>query len=160
MRRRFIFVFGAIVALLLGIGAGAAYGYFSSTGSGTGSGSTGTMQTVTVAAAGTPSSPLLPGGTGDVVFSATNPNNFAVSITSISANGTITPDGGHSGCTTTDANPVVTLSVPPGDLPLSISANTTENIDLAGAATMDVAATSNCQGATFNIPITITVHSS
>jgi hypothetical protein len=33
-------------------------------------------------------------------------------------------------------------------------------IDLLNAAAMDVAATSNCQGATFNVPITITVQSS
>jgi hypothetical protein len=33
-------------------------------------------------------------------------------------------------------------------------------IDLANAASMDVAATSNCQGATFTVPITITAQSS
>jgi hypothetical protein len=161
MKRRVVLLV-AVITLVVGIGAGAAYGYFTSSGSGTGSASAGTMQTVTVATAGTPSSPLLPGGTGDVVFSVTNPNNFAVSLAGIilQSGGVITSDAGHSGCTTTDSNPVVTLSVPSGDLPVSIAANSTKAIDLANAASMDIAATSNCQGATFNIPVTITVHSS
>jgi hypothetical protein len=145
---------------MLGLSAGAAYGFWTSHGSGSAAASTGTMATVTVATAGTPTSPLLPGGTGDVIFNVTNPNNFAVSLVSVSGNGTITPDNGHSGCTTTDSNPVVTLSVPSGDLPKSIAANATVSVDLANAASMDIAATNNCQGATFSIPITITVHSS
>ena len=78
--RRIPIVFGAVVALVLGISAGSAYGYFTTHGSGTGSVSIGTMQTVTMATAGTPSTPLLPGGTGDVVFSVTNPNSFPVSL--------------------------------------------------------------------------------
>jgi hypothetical protein len=52
------------------------------------------------------------------------------------------------------------LNIPPGDLPVSIAKNATVALDLANAAAMDVAATSNCQGATFNVPITITVQSS
>jgi hypothetical protein len=159
MKRRVVLLV-AVITLVVGIGAGAAYGYFTSSGSGTGSASAGTMQTVTVATAGTPSSPLLPGGTGDVVFSVTNPNNFTVSLVGVALSGTITSDNNHSGCTTTDSNPVVTLSVPSGDLPVSIAANSTRAIDLANAASMDIAATSNCQGATFNVPVTITVHSS
>jgi hypothetical protein len=61
---------------------------------------------------------------------------------------------------TTDALPVVTLNVPAGDLPVSVAAHTTVPIDLANAASLDVAATSNCQGATFTVPITITAQSS
>jgi hypothetical protein len=163
MRRRLL-ILVAVCTLAVGvaIGAGAAYGYFTSSGSGSGSATTGTMQTVTVATAGTPSAPLLPGGSGDVVFSVTNSNNFAVSVAGVAlkGGGSITPDAGHSGCTTTDSNPVVTLNVPSGDLPVSIPANSTVPIDLANAASMDRAATNNCQGATFNIPVTITVHSS
>jgi hypothetical protein len=154
--RRAPIVFGAVVALVLGLSAGSAYGYFTTHGSGTGSARIGTMTTVIVGTAGTPSSPLLPGGTGDVVFSVTNPNSFAVSLTSISADGTITPDSGHPLCKTTG----VTFSVPPGDLPLSIPAKTTKDFDLANAASMSSSSSSGCQGATFSIPITITVHSS
>ena len=74
--RRISVVFGALVALVLGLSAGSAYGYLTTHGSGTGSVGIGTMKTVTMATAGTPSTPLMPGGTGDVVFSVTNPNNF------------------------------------------------------------------------------------
>jgi hypothetical protein len=54
----------------------------------------------------------------------------------------------------------VTLDVPPDDLPVSIVAHATVTVDLVDAAEMDVAATSNCQGATFKIPIVLMVHSS
>ena len=160
--RRISVVFGAVVALVLGISAGSAYGYFATHGLGTSSVSVGTMQTVTMATAGTPSTPLLPGGTGDVVFSVTNPNNFPVSLVgaALETGSAITPDANHSLCTTTDGNPAVTLNVPSGDLPVAIPANTTQLINLASAASMDLAATSNCQGATFDIPLAITAHSS
>jgi hypothetical protein len=122
----------------------------------------GTAQTVTISTAGTPSAPLLPGGpAGDLVFAVSNPNSYPVSLVSVvpKSGGTITFDAGHASCSTTDANPVVTLSVPGADLPVSIPANTTAPIDLAGAVSMDVAATNSCQGATISIPITITVNS-
>jgi hypothetical protein len=160
--RRISVVFGALVALVLGLSAGSAYGYLTTHGSGTGSVDIGTMKTVTMATAGTPSTPLLPGGTGDVVFSVTNPNNFPVSLVgaALETGSAITPDANHSLCTTTDGNPAVTLNVPSGDLPVSIPANTTQPINLTSAATMDGTTTSNCQGATFDIPLAITAHSS
>ena len=156
MRRRFIFVFGAIVALLLGIGAGAAYGYFSSTGSGTGSGSTGTMQTVTVAAISgqTPSTPLLPGSSGEVIVNVDNPNAFQVHLVSVVADGTISVSGGN-GCTL--ANSGVSFTDQTG-LSIPIAASTTTLVRLPGAALMSTSSASGCQGATFDIPVTITVH--
>ena len=64
--------------------------------------STGTMSTVTLSAtAGSPSTPLYPGGTGDVSLEVNNPNAYAVTLVSVTGNGTITADAGHSGCTTT-----------------------------------------------------------
>jgi hypothetical protein len=160
--RRTSIVFGAIMALALGVGAGSAYGFLTTHGSGLGVASTETMRTVTMATAGTPSTPLLPGRSGDVVFSITNPNDFPVSLVGVVLETTeaIIPDESHSGCTTTDGNPVVTLDVPAGDLPVSIAPNSTVPVDLASAASMDPTATSNCQGASFDIPLTITVHSS
>ncbi len=160
--RRATVVFGAIVALVLGLGAGTAFAYFTSHGSGRGSASSATMLSLTVATAGSPSSPLLPGKPGDVVLTATNPNKFPVSLIGIAleSGATITPDAAHSACTTTDSLPVITLNVPSGDLPVSIAPKATVTIDLANAATMDLAATSNCQGATFTIPLTLTVRSS
>ena len=75
-----------------------------------------------------------------------------------SCGGTVSFDAGHSGCGTTNLDPVVTVDVPAGDLPVSIPANATVPVDLAAAVSMSLAATSSCQGATINVPITITVH--
>jgi len=144
----------AITALLVGLGADTAHAYFGSTGSGTGSASTGTMQTVTVAATtGSPSTPLLPGGTGDVALQVTNPNSFAVTLVSVTGSGPITADGGHAGCTTTG----VTFTDQTG-LTINIPASGTTQVDLPSAAAMSTASSAGCQGATFSIPVTIAVH--
>ena len=160
-RRRIGIVLLAFNLLAIGMAAGAAYGYLTSTGSGSGSGSASMMQTVTlVGTSAQATTSLLPGGpAGDLVVKIRNLNAFAVSVTGVAtkAGGTITFDSGHSSCSTSDANPVVTVGVPPADLPLAIAANTTATFHLSGAVTMDVAATSNCQGATINVPVTITV---
>ena len=72
--RRIAAVLGMVA--VLGVG-GAAWGYFTSHGSGTGHGSTGTMSTVTLSAtAGSASTPLYPGGTGDVSLEVNNPNSL------------------------------------------------------------------------------------
>jgi hypothetical protein len=163
MRRTKVVIMAvAVVAFAISAGAGAAFAYFKATGGGSGSANVGSMKPVTISATvGTPTSVLLPGGAADVVFSVTNPNDFPVSLVGVSmkAGGAITPDGGHAGCTTTDSNPVVTLNVPANDLPVSLPASSTTPVDLAGAASMDVAATSNCQGASFTVPVVISVHS-
>ncbi len=161
-RTKVILMAMAIVAFAISAGAGAAFAYFSATGSGSGSANVGSMKSVTIAATvGTPTSLLVPGGSADVVFSVTNPNSFPVSLATVTlkSGGTITPDSGHASCTTTDSKPVVTLSVPTADLPVPIPANSTTPVDLAGAATMDIAATSNCQGASFTVPVVISVQS-
>ncbi len=144
---------GLVAALAMG---GAAYAYVSAAGSGSGSGTAGTMQTVTVSAfvgGDTPTSALYPGGpTADVILRVNNPNSFSVQLFSISGNGAITADASHSGCTTTGvtftpaSNPNVTI--PAGS----------SLVHLSGAASMSTASLSACQGATFTIPVSITVH--
>jgi hypothetical protein len=161
-RTKVVLVAIAIAAFAISAGAGAAFAYFSATGAGSGSANVGSMKSVTIAATvGTPTSVLLPGSSADVVFSVTNPNNFPVSLAGVTlkAGGTVRPDSGHASCTTTDSNPVVTLNVPSHDLPVTIPANSTTPVDLAGAASMDVAATNSCQGASFMVPIVISVQS-
>lgn len=145
-------IFLAVIALF-GLGAGAAYAYFTSSGSHAGPGSTGTLQSVTVAAAtGTPSAPLMPGGSGDVTLQVTNPNGYAVTLVSVTGAGSVTADAGHPGCTTTG----VTFTSQPS-LSLSIAANSTTQVDLPAAAAMSASSSAGCQGATFSIPVTITV---
>jgi hypothetical protein len=152
MKHRILFL--TIAAALVCLGAGTAYAYFTSSGSGTGSASTGTMQTVTITAtAGTPATPLLPDGTGDVVLQVDNPNDFAVTLVSVTGSGSITVDSEHSGCDPS----VVTFTNQTG-LSIGVPANTTGyQVDLPGAAAMSSAAADACQGATFSIPATIAV---
>ena len=152
MRRRILI--SILSALLVCLGAGAAYAYFTSTGTGSGSATTGTLQTVTVAAtAGSPSTPLYPGQSGDVVLRLTNPNSFAVTLVSVAGNGVISADGGHSGC-----DPSVVSFTDQTGLTVNIPGGVTTQVDLPGAAAMSTAAADGCQGATFSIPVTITVH--
>jgi hypothetical protein len=136
--------------------SGVAFAYVTAAGSGSGAAAAGTMQTVTVSAfvgGDTPSSKLYPGGpAADVILRVDNPNSFTVQVFSVAGNGPITADASHSGCTTTGvtytppANPNITL--PTGS----------SLVHLTGAATMSAASLSACQGATFSIPVTLTVH--
>ncbi len=154
-RRRLLVVVVSAGCLAAGALAGAgAYAYFSASGQGPGAANVGSMQTVTVAAATTtPSTPLLPGGAGDVTLEVTNPNDFAVTLVSVTGTGApITADSGHPGCTTTG----VTFTDQTG-LDTVIPASSTATVDLSGAASMSTASSAGCQGATFSIPVTITV---
>jgi hypothetical protein len=141
----------AAAAILLSLGSGTAFAYFTSAGTATASASTGTMLTVTVAAtAGPPSALLYPGGTGDVALQVTNPNNYAVTLVSVVATGgTITAS---NGCSPTG---VSFTSQPSLSIPIAASATT--QVHLSGAASMSSASANACQGATFSIPVTITV---
>ncbi len=142
------------VVVILGVMGGAAFAYFSSSGHGHGSGTDGTANAVTVqaVATGTPSSTLVPGGTSDLIVQVQNPNSQTVKVTSIAQNGSATPVGG-SGCTT--ANDGVSV---PGETGLSISvAPGTQVVHVAGAASMALSSSSGCQGASFDIPVTLTV---
>ena len=135
---------------------GVAYASFTGTGTGTGSGHVGTMQTVTVSAfvgGDAPSSKLYPGGpAADVILRVNNPNSFSVQLFSLGGNGAITADASHSGCTTTG----VTFT-PPSSPNITIPAGSSL-VHVAGAASMSSASLSACQGATFSIPLTLTVH--
>ncbi|MEY2477918.1 MAG: hypothetical protein QOG87_3233 [Actinomycetota bacterium] len=152
-RPRWVALATLTVLLLSG---GVAYAYVSAAGSGSGNATTGTMQTVTLSAlvgGDAPSSQLRPGGpAADVILRLENPNPFTVQVVSVDGYGTIAADGAHSGCTTTGVtfiaptNPNIT--VPAGS----------SLVALTGAATMSTASLSACQGATFSIPVVLTVH--
>jgi hypothetical protein len=72
-------------------------------------------------------------------------------VNAVTGNGTITPDSGHSGCTTTG----VTFTDQTG-LTLDVAASTATQFTLNGAASMSNASLNACQGATFTIPVTLT----
>lgn len=145
---------GAVVALVVGIGAGAAYGYFTSSGNGSGTAITGTAQSVTVdAATGTPSSDLIPGASADLTLTLSNPNSFAVTLTSISEIGSTVTVVGGSRCTSANSG----VSVPTqSSLSINVPAGTTI-IHIPSGAAMSTSSASGCQGASFQIPVTITV---
>lgn len=152
-RRRTSLLAGALCALAIGVGAGSAFGFITSSGSGTGLVVSGQAQHLTVSAtAGTPTTPLLPGGTGDVAVEISNPNTVAVTVVSVTQNGPITADGGLSSCT-----PTAVHFLDQTGLSDTIGAGQTIRLDLPGAASMDVNAPSGCEGATFAIPVTISV---
>jgi hypothetical protein len=149
MRPRKIVVAGT--AVLLRLASGTAFAYFTSSGAGAATASTAAMATVTVAAtAGTPSTPLYPGGTGDVTLRVTNPNAYTVTLISVTAaTGSISAS---NSCAPTG----VTFTAQTG-LTISIAASGTTQVDLPAAASMSAAAANSCQGATFSIPVTVTV---
>ena len=151
VRRRIVSV--VAVAGVFGIGAlgGTAW---ASLGPGSGHGSTEPMRTVTLSAtAGTPSTLLYPGGTGDVSLEVNNPNPFAVTLVGVTGTGTITPDAAHSSCTTTG----VTFKNQTG-LSTTIPGGVGDyRIDLPRAASMSASSSNGCQGATFSVPVAITV---
>jgi hypothetical protein len=153
MRTRPFLIALSAAGLITCLSAGAAYAYFTSSGLGAGSVSVGSMQTITVSATmATPGHLLVPGGSGDVTLEVTNPNAFPVTLLSVTSSGMITADAGHSGCTTTGVTftSQTALSTP-------IAASSTTAIDLKGAAAMDTTSSDGCQGATFSVPVTITV---
>ncbi len=153
MKRRFAIV-GSVLALL--IGGGVAYAYIPSTGTGAGTAASGSLSAVTISAtASTPVTALLPGESADAIFKVDNPNAVAMTIVSVVGSGSISVSGG-SGCTS--GNDGVAF-VDQGALSISVPANSTDfSVDLSGAVTMSSSSDTGCQGASFSIPITLTVH--
>ena len=128
------------------------YAAWTTNGTGEGYAKAGTAQaltTVDVSASTTAS--LYPGASGNVLIKINNPNPFGVRVTAVSGNGTIAPDSGHSGCTTTG----VTFTEQTG-LTLDVAASTATQFTLNGAASMSNSSLNACQGAIFTIPVTLT----
>ncbi len=157
MRRRTRLLIGAVAALTMGLGAGVAFAYFTSSGAGSGSASTGNLAPVTVAAvSGTPSAPLYPGDmSGDVILNVDNPNNQPVTLVSVSGGPSAITVSNASGCTASNSG--VSFNNQSG-LDITIPKNSPDYpVDLAGASAMLNSSGNACQGASFNIPVTITV---
>jgi P pilus assembly chaperone PapD len=94
-----------------------------------------------------PNSALMPGGSSDVVLRIFNPNPYALSLTSISVNGSIAVSAASGTCTlpgvTTNFPSHPAITVPAGS----------SLVHLSGAALMSLGSQSGCQGATFTIPV-------
>jgi hypothetical protein len=128
------------------------YAAWTTNGGGSGYAKAGTAQALsTVDVSASTSATLYPGGpAGDVLIRVSNPNSYPVTVTAVSGNGAITPDGGHAGCTTTG----VSFTDQTG-LNISVPANGATTATLSGAASMSNASVDGCQGATFAIPVSI-----
>jgi hypothetical protein len=160
LRHLAMFVVAPVAVVTIAGISGMAYAYWTSTGSGSAVASAGTMETVTIealAGGDTPSGRLYPGGpAGDVVIKVHNPNPFSVSVVSVTGNGTITGVGGTGTCSTTgvtfDLADVASITPSP-----TLAASSSTLLHLPAAASMSLASDDGCQGATFEIPVTLTV---
>jgi hypothetical protein len=155
--RRASWICAAVLTAVLA--AGAAYAYTTAGGSGSGSGATGTMQPVTIAAftgGAAPGSTLIPGGTADVTIRVNNPNPVPVRVFAVAANGPVSADASHPGCTTTGVT-FVDPSAPISPA-INVASGSTVLIQVPDAASMDLTSLPECQGASFEIPVSLTVH--
>jgi len=141
----------------MGAGCGAAYAYFTSQGSGATAASAGSPAPVGVSAAST-AGDLVPGGTGAVTFSLSNPNAVAVTISAVSA-ASVASDN-PAAC------PSSAVSVVPSSFPYTFS-----SIPVPAGASgvsgsipafvrMSSSAPGACQGVTFSVSLTLTGQSS
>jgi hypothetical protein len=131
--------------------AGGAGAWFGAAGSGTGAVGLGTAAPVAIAAGAYPSTPLYPGGDGDVTARVSNPNPGAVHLASLALDAS-RGDGGF------DASPagcdVAALSFTPqsnGGAGWDVPANGTLDLDLAGSIHLGATAADACRGATFTV---------
>jgi len=147
----------ALAALAAALGAaGIAVAAWLSSGSGRPGVSAGNAlapTTSTVAGSAVTSGLLVPGATGTAIVTVTDPNPYKVRLLTIAANGAATATGGTGTCATTG----VTFTAQQPGVTLAPGAGTT--LTLAGAVAMSTASETGCQGATFTVPVAVTVAS-
>jgi hypothetical protein len=156
MQKRTIALSGGAIALL--VSAGAVFALWSAQGTGSGRAEATTALTATVSPVDCAPSPdcadLYPGFTdGDLSFTITNPNPYEITFTDMAA-GTITVDADHA-----DDCPLTSITVesPVTGLNLVAAADsTTGQLSIDDVVTMILAAPDGCQGASFDIELTLT----
>ena len=149
--RKVFVAFAAVVAL---VATGVIVAAWSTTGSGNGYAKAGTASALTIGDASAATvGDLYPGGSGAVKLKVTNPNPFAVRITTVTkqTGGAITSDKGAA-C---NASTGVTFTDQTG-LALDLAAGATTTFSLANAVSMSNASDNTCQGAIFTIPVDVT----
>lgn len=147
-------IVGLITFLGVGLVGGTAYAYFTSTAHGSGAASVGHVSGLTLmAASGSASSNLSPGGAADLVVTLNNPNSFPVTIVGTAPNGNaVVHAAGIGVCTNTG----VTAAALSG-LNVSVGTGSSVTVHIANGAAMSTSSDSGCQGATFEVPVTLTV---
>lgn len=134
------------------VAAGIAWASWTASGSGSASAKADTSAPVTVVGA-TSDGDLYPGGTGNLKMTVTNENDFAVTITGVTADGAVTAD--DEGC-----NAETVAFADQDELDLSVEANGSQVITLPDSVSMASAANDDCQGASFDIPVEVQAVSS
>ncbi|HEX2902066.1 MAG TPA: hypothetical protein VHO01_01305 [Jatrophihabitans sp.] len=144
-----IAVAGGVATLALVLGTGSAWAYFSTTGHGTGSAGLGQLTVEVLPAGGPTGRGLLPGQHGDAVLRIHNPGAVPLTVVSVAAAGAARADNGcaPTGISFEDQYQLDAVVDPGAQLVLT----------LPGAVSMSRAAAAACQGAGFQIPVTVTV---
>ncbi len=150
LRKGVLIPTGVAVALAM---AGIAVAYFTTVGSGTGTATVGSSSNVTLH--GTVASALYPGTSSNVTFTVDNPSLGSVSVNTIHLE-SITPDAGHSGCSTviTGGNPDFTM--PDVTASQSFPHGNGQAVTATGTLTMHETGVNQnaCQGATLTLNLT------
>jgi len=156
MRTKKLVVAGASVVAAAILGGGVAVATWSASGSGTGSALADTAQTVTINAVALSSSAasLFPGGpAGNVYFTVTNPNPYAVKITNIAWGTPTSSDPAACPSSVISVDP----SAPTTGLSLTVPANGTSSaVQVNAVLDLSSSATDACQGNGFDVPVTVT----
>ena len=139
-----------VIALTVLLTAGVAVALWTANGSGSGNARALTAQTVTVNAT-TGAADLYPGFTGgDVHFTLTNTNPYAVTFDTMSAGAITSSNPGACPASNVSATGATGLSLPVG-------ANATSAAQsIANVVSMQASAPDGCQGVTFTIALTLT----
>jgi hypothetical protein len=150
----------AVAAVALLVAGAVAYAAWTVNGSGSGTASATSAVDLTLTA-GTPSSALYPGASGDVDTTVANSNPFPVHVSAVTldttqGNNGFSVDAGHSGCNTSSLSFTTATN---GGSGWDIPANSSTDVDAASAVAMSGAANDSCQGATFTVYLTATAAS-
>jgi hypothetical protein len=147
-----------LAAIALGLATAAAattaVAAWLASGGGDASAKAGTFASLTLAdASAGMTGDLFPGGAGDLKLKVTNPNSFAVTITTVSlqSGGSITSN--VAACTTGGTGVSFTNQT---GLSLALAAGATTTFTLDDVVAMSSASHNSCQGALFTIPVEIT----
>lgn len=149
----FLTTFAALIA-------GIAFAAWTATGTGSGYAKAKTAQTLSTQDVHPfATATLYPGATGDVLISIVNPNDYNVTVASITGNGAITSL--NAPCGVDLAHPTgVTFTDQTGLSDVVPAHSTGTQFTLTGAAHMDNTSDNSCQGATFVIPVSLSGASS
>jgi hypothetical protein len=133
--------------IVAGVAASGSFAYWSAGGSGAGSGGTISNPDPLTILPATPTSTLVPGDTGDVAVTVTNPNSFRIHVNSFE----LAP-GGYSPSTCELTYTTQTNGGLGWDIPKKVAGvDGSSTIHLGGALAMSSTAPSECQGADIKV---------